>query len=121
MKSVEIRDREMSLKLKLDAIDRGTDENADLAIKAFELSQRLSEKWVTAGGAEKRTLIEMVCLNLTLENVNLVATWRKPFDQLAEGAFLKNNRGDKTPVELFALAAAELRTLFDPATDKDVR
>ena len=39
----------------------------------------------------------------------------------AERLLAHSSRGDKTPVELFATAAEELRILFDPATDQDVR
>ncbi len=94
-KSTELRDRVSALKLQLDACDRGSDENADLAAKTFELSQRFAEKWLTADSASKRQILEMICLNLKLEGVSLVPEWRKPFDLLAEGLFLKNNRGDR--------------------------
>jgi hypothetical protein len=49
----------------------------------------------------KRRLLEIVCLNCTLNGVTLVATMRKPFDVLAEGLVSENSRGDKTAIELF--------------------
>ena len=94
-KATELRDRAAAMKLQRDAYDRGHDENADLAAKTFELSQRLEEKWLTADSSAKRQILEMICLNLRLDGVTLVFEMRKPFDLLAEGLLLKNSRGDK--------------------------
>jgi len=41
-------------------------------------------------------------LKLWVEDKDIAPTMRKPFDILAEGPILKKNRGDRTPVELFA-------------------
>lgn len=94
-KHTELRDRLASIKLQLDVVDRSHDENADLASKVFELSQTLQKQWVTADYAAKRRILEIVCLNCTLEGVNLVPTIRKPFDVLAEGLDLQDNQGDR--------------------------
>lgn len=91
-KHTEIRDRLASIKLQLDVLDRGHDENAELASKVFELSQTLNEQWVSADYAAKRRILEIVFLNCTLDDVTLVPTIRKPFDVLAEGLLLKNSR-----------------------------
>jgi site-specific DNA recombinase len=48
----------------MESADRRKDENADLAVKVFELSQDLRQKWFTSGFAEKRRLLNFVCLNL---------------------------------------------------------
>lgn len=93
-KSKQLRDRAARLKLQLDAVDRGRDENADLAVRAFELSQSLQDKWVKADFAEKHRVLEIICLNLTLVDVTLVPEWRKPFDMLAEGLISEESRGD---------------------------
>ena len=47
-KNTELRDRIAHLTLEIESADRGRAEHADIAIKAFELSQSLAEKWVTA-------------------------------------------------------------------------
>ncbi len=52
------------------------------------------EKWVSADIAEKRTILEIICLNWTLDGVTLVPTMRKPFGVLAEGLVLTDGRGD---------------------------
>jgi hypothetical protein len=57
-KATELRDRVAELKLTVDVADRVLDEQADIAVKTFELSQRLSEKWLTADSAAKSR-----CLN----------------------------------------------------------
>ena len=59
-KQTELRDRLTKLKLQLDVIDRSHDEMADLAVKVFELSQMLSQKWLTADYATKRRIMEIV-------------------------------------------------------------
>ncbi|MBN4060310.1 hypothetical protein JYT11_00515 [Planctomycetaceae bacterium AH-315-I19] len=94
-KHTQLRERVASIKLQLDVVDRSHDENADLASKAFELSQTLQDKWVGADYATKRRLLEIVCLNCRLEGKNIVPTMRKPFDALAEGLDLSKSRGDR--------------------------
>lgn len=94
-KHTGIRDRLASIKLQLDALDRGHDETAELAAKVFELSQTLNEKWLTADYTAKRRILEIVFLNCTLDDVTLVPTMRKPFDVLAEGLVSKNSRGER--------------------------
>lgn len=94
-KSTEIRDRLASIKLQLDALDRSHDEIADLASKAFELSQTLRGQWLTADYDAKRRILEIVCLNCTLDGATLVPTIRKPFDVLAEGLLSANSRDDR--------------------------
>ena len=95
-KSTELRDRAAGLKLQAEVLDRGHDENADIAVKAFELSQSLMSKWLTADYAAKRQILEIVGLNWLLDGVTLVPTMRKPFDVLAEGLISKESRGDRT-------------------------
>jgi site-specific DNA recombinase len=94
-KNTELRDRLAAIKLQLDAVDRSHDEMAELASKVFELSQTLCEKWLTADYAVKRRILEIVCLNCTLDGATLVCEMRKPFDVLAEGLLSKNSRGDR--------------------------
>lgn len=93
-KSTELRDREANLNLRIEACGRGRHENADLAVKAFELSQNLREKWVTADYAAKRRYLEIVVLNFSLDGATLVPEWRKPFDMLAERLSVQQSRGD---------------------------
>jgi hypothetical protein len=93
--SVKLRDREAELRLAADACSRNRHEEGDIAVRAFELSQRLREKWLTADYAANRRILEIVCLNLRLEDANLVATMRKPFDVLAEGLSTDNSRGER--------------------------
>ncbi len=93
-KQTELQDRAAKLKLEIDALDRGKDEHVDTALKAFELSQALKDKWLTADYDAKRMILEIVALNWMLEGVSLVPTLRKPFDVLAEAMILKDGRGD---------------------------
>jgi site-specific DNA recombinase len=79
-KNTEMRDRTAALTLQLEAVDRGRDEQAELAQKVFELSQSLQELWLTADCSAKRQLLQMVCLNFTLQGATLAYEMRKPFD-----------------------------------------
>ena len=82
------------MKLEIDVADLGRHETIDIAVKAFELSQTLREKWFSADYSAKRRILEITCLNWTLDGVSLVPTMRKPFDLLAKGLVSKDSRGD---------------------------
>ena len=94
-KSTELRDRETELRLKIEGTDRQRFESADIAVKAFELSQSLRAKWVTADYAAKRRILEITCLNFVLDDVTLVPTMRNPFDMLANGLVWEKSRDDR--------------------------
>ena len=93
-KQTELRDRLAKIQLQLDVLERSHDETAEIALKAFELSQTLREQWLTADYSTKRRILEIVCLNCRLDGASLCPTIRKPFDVLAEGLENKNSRGD---------------------------
>ncbi len=94
-KATQLRDRLASIKLQLDVIDRSHDENSELAVNVFELSQTLREQWLTADYNAKRRILEIICLNCTLDDVTLCLTMRKPFDVLAEGLINEKSRDDR--------------------------
>ena len=90
------------LTLEMESTDRKKDEQADLALKVFELSQRLKEKWLSAEYPEKRRILNWVCLNLTMKGATIAITTRKPFNALVEGlAVSDNGEGEiRTPATL---------------------
>ena len=94
-KNTELRDRIAQVTLQVEACDRSSSERADVAVKAFELSQTLKDKWLKADHRAKRQILEIVCLNFFLDGVTLVPVWRKPFDMLAEGLISENSRGER--------------------------
>ena len=94
-KATELRDRIAALAERTRAADAGRQEQAALASKVFELSQELERKWVGANSAEKRQLLDLVCLNFRLDDATLVGETRKPFDLLAEGLLISSSRGDR--------------------------
>jgi site-specific DNA recombinase len=108
LKNAELRDRIGALTLELQSTDRQRDERADLALRVFELSQSLHRKWLTADNPEKRKILEIVCLNLTLNGSSLGIATRKPFNCLVEGLDLTKSGEGKTPDELFIEAASGL-------------
>lgn len=93
-KQTELRDRLASITLQLEVVGRSQAELIELAMKVFELSQTLSEKWLAADYATKRRILEIVCLNCRLVDGSLSPTMRKPFDVLAEGLLVPSSRGD---------------------------
>ena len=95
-KSRELRDRLANLKNQLVRTEQPTSENSRLAEKAFELSQTLQAKWLTANLQQKRQLLDITCLNFSLDDVTLVPEIRKPFDVLAKGGQLVlSSRGER--------------------------
>ena len=94
-KNTEFRDRIANLNLQLEAASRSRDELAELALKVFELSQALADRWLTADYITKRRFLEMVFSNFRLEGATLVYQMNKPFDALAEGLIVLSNRGDR--------------------------
>jgi hypothetical protein len=100
-KQTEFRDRLASIKLQLDAVDRSHDEMAELAVKAFELSQTLNQQWLSGDYSTKRRILDIMLSNCELKDATLCPTMRKPFDVLVEGLVSKESGGDRTPMELF--------------------
>lgn len=94
-KGTELRDRIAQLSIQVDSHDRSRAEQGEIALKAFELSQTLKEKWLTADYRAKRRLLEIVCLNFKLVDATLVPTIRKPFDVLAEGLVSEKSRAER--------------------------
>jgi site-specific DNA recombinase len=90
-KGVELRDRIAIVKEQLDGLDVTRGEQAEHAIRVFELSQRLTERWLTADYAAKRQILDIVFSNLRLDGVTLCYEMRKPFALLAEGLLVSNS------------------------------
>lgn len=63
----ELPHRESTLKLNMEASDQFHHESANLAVKAFELSQ-----WLSADHATRRRILEIICLNCKLVDASLV-------------------------------------------------
>ncbi len=93
-KSTEIRDKLAAASLRVEAANRDRGEQAELAIRVFELSQALVEKWLSADYAAKRQLLEIVFSNFTLDGATLCYEVNKPFDVLIEGLETSQTRGD---------------------------
>ncbi|MCO6454835.1 MAG: recombinase family protein [Pirellulaceae bacterium] len=68
---------------------------AEAALALFDWTQRAAVSWRGSNNATRREILESVCLNRTLGDVNLVAIKRKPFDVFAEGLEIQNSRGDR--------------------------
>jgi site-specific DNA recombinase len=81
------------VRLQLETTDHDNDAMADLAIKAFELSQSLTERWVTSDYNAKRTILSIMLNTVRLNCGNLEFTPRKPFDLLRDENFVPLSGG----------------------------
>jgi hypothetical protein len=79
-----LHDRQAALRVQLEASDRDDHEVAELAIKAFELSQSLKERWVKSDYNAKRTILSIMLETVRLNCENLEFPLRKPFDLLRD-------------------------------------
>ena len=80
----ELTDRQASIRLQLDMADRDDHEIADLAIKAFELSQSLQAKWITASYDAKRTILSIMLESALSNSEKIEFSLRKPFNLLQD-------------------------------------
>ncbi len=94
-KDQELRKKLARLKVHQDGQEQQKTEIGDIAMKVLELSQHLKTKWISADIAEKRLIVEIVCLNLTLKNGSLDITMRKPFDSIVKGLNLNIGSGGR--------------------------
>ena len=79
------------MKEQLDGLNVTRGQQAEHALSVFELSQQLTEKWLTADYAAKREILGIVFSNFRLDGVSLCYEMRKPFALLAEGLLVLNN------------------------------
>jgi site-specific DNA recombinase len=84
IKRAELHDRQAALRVQIETTDRDDHEIADLAIKAFELSQSLVERWLTADYKAKRTILSIMLETVRLNSENIEFSLRKPFDLLRD-------------------------------------
>ena len=68
--------------MQLEVSDRDDREIAELAINAFELSQSLQERWLTADYHPKRTVLGITLESVRLNSEKVEFPRRKPFDLL---------------------------------------
>jgi site-specific DNA recombinase len=83
-KRAELHDRQAALRLQLESTDRDDREVAELAVKAFELSQSLTERWLKADYDAKRTILSVMLESARLNSEKLEFSLRKPFDLLRD-------------------------------------
>lgn len=81
-KRADLHNRQAGLRVQLEASNRDGHEIAELAIRAFELSQSLGQRWVKADYDAKRTILSVMLETVRLNCGNLQFSLRKPFDLL---------------------------------------
>ena len=92
-KNAELQDRKRHLTALIEAGNGEEGAHSELAVKVFELSQALRQKWDAADIAAKRQILDILCLNWKLDGVSLVPEMRKPFDVIAKGLVVRCGRG----------------------------
>ena len=100
IKRRELQDRQTALAVQIQSADRDNREIADLAIKAFELSQSLTAKWVKANYNAKRTILSILLETVRLNSGNIEFSIRKPFNMLRDVKLvpLSGATGNRTPI-----------------------
>jgi hypothetical protein len=66
----------------------------EVAMAIFDFTQKAAERWLGSNTTVRREILDLVCLNRSLNDVNLVTTKRKPFDVIV-GFNLGKSRGDR--------------------------
>lgn len=66
-----------------------------VAMAIFDFAQNAAETWRRSNNTVRREILDLVCLNRTLGDVNLDTTKRKPFDVFAERLDFNDSRGDR--------------------------
>ena len=92
-KTADIKTQIEEVERQLDGAGKVTEETGKLALSVYDFSQNLVEIWRGSNFATRRTILDCVSSNATLSAVTLCVAKRKPFDWLAEKAFLKDGRG----------------------------
>ncbi len=100
IKRRELQDRQTALAVQIQSADRYDREIADLAIKAFELSQSLTEKWLSSAYNAKRTVLSILLETVRLNSRNIEFSLRKPFNLLRDVKLvpLSGATGNRTPI-----------------------
>ena len=74
--------------VQLETSDRNDREITELAIKAFELSHSLKQRWLTSDYNAKRTILSIMLDPARLNSENVEFSLRRPFDLLWDGKFV---------------------------------
>ncbi len=67
----------------------------ETALAIFDWTQKAAEQWRGSNNSVRREILDLICLNRTLGDLNLYAAKRKPFDAFAEGLKIEHSRGDR--------------------------
>ncbi|WP_145376706.1 recombinase family protein [Symmachiella dynata] len=94
-KSNELKAETASADESLDKLGDVDPARGELAVTLFDWTQKAAEIWRGSNNTVRRDILDAVCLNRVVSDVNLVLEKRKPFDTLAERPDLENSRGDR--------------------------
>jgi len=95
--------QKVQLSATLDNLQSGSGNFLPTAGRILELAQELPAIWVERNPFEKRQIVDLLYSNCTLDGATLSATYRKPFNYIAEGSQSKIKRPQyhppQTPIE----------------------
>lgn len=98
--SKEWRARQDQVRFELDQIETAGRIYIDESLALLDLCQRAPDLFAVQSAAEKRRLIEVICLNSKYKSQVLEITWRKPFDLIASAAKFEVGVPEGTTLEL---------------------
>ncbi len=92
-KTSDLKTQIEEVERQLDGVGKVTEETRSLALSVYDFSQNLVEIWRRSNFASRKTILDCVSSNVTISDVTLCVSKRKPFDYLAERPFLNDGRG----------------------------
>jgi hypothetical protein len=90
-KSTEFRERQARILAEIEAHGTADDQYVESGIWLFELARNMHRLFEKQTPTEKRHLLNLVVSNSVWKNGTINATWRQPFDMIADANRGKEN------------------------------
>ncbi len=94
-KANELKSDLKGVEESLEKVNNQESIDAELGLKLFDWSQNVGDLWLGSNIAQKREILNLICLNRTLSDVSLVLLKTKPFDFFTERLSVLSSRGDR--------------------------
>ena len=114
LKSAELNGALAEVETSLRDRENMDSSRSEIALRAFDWSQRLAEIWHGSKMAVRNEMLEIVSLNRTLSDVSLCTEKRKPFDILAERPISENGTPNCRNFEPVVIAYVEVFARPEP-------
>lgn len=111
-KQAELKCEGMRLEESLATTGKHDPDRNARALSLFDWTQNAADIWRGSNNAVRREVLDLVCLNRTLTDVNLVTEKRKPFDVFAERLESEESRDNCRIFEPWTPARDAFATAF---------